>query len=364
MLHLLKPGARGIALLLVAVVLLGTLPGIAAAEQRSGGSIVVEDGETVSEDLTAFGGTVVVRGTVDGDLTAFAGNVIVEPGAEVTGSVEATAGNVRIAGNVGGTATATGGNVLITDTATIDGDLEAAAETIVVAGTVASNAELAGGSVTLSSTASIDGNVEYATGDDGEFTDEGATVGGSVAQNEDLSTGGGFEGPEVGGPIFGIYGFLVNVLVGGLLLLVFPGTSGRIADRVEDEPLRTGGIGLLALIAVPIAAVLIAITIVGIPVTFAVLIAYALALWIATIYGRYAVGATVLSYTGVENRWADLLVGLVVVAALVRIPIIGGLFEFVVFLLGLGAMAGLLYRFVRNQGRPEAPERAETASPT
>jgi hypothetical protein len=361
MLHLLKPGARGTALLLIAVVVLGVLPGIAAAEQRSGGSIVIEDGETVSEDLTAFGGTVVVRGTVDGDLTAFAGNVIIESDAEVTGSVEATAGNVRIAGNVGGTATATGGNVFIADTATIDGDLEAAAGTIVVAGSVAGNAELAGGSVTLTSTASIDGNVEYATGEDGEFINEGATVGGSITQNEDLSTGGGFEGPDVGGPLFGIYGFLVNVLVGGLLLLVFPDTSRRIADRVEDEPLRTGGIGLLALIGVPIAAVLIAITIIGIPVTIAVLIAYALALWIATIYGRYAVGATVLSYTDVENRWAALLVGLVVVAALVRIPVIGGLFEFVVLLLGLGAMAGLLYRFVRNQGGPEAPETAAPA---
>jgi hypothetical protein len=363
MLHLLGPRARGIVLLLVAVILLGTLPGIAAAEQRSGGSIVVADGETVSEDLTAFGGTVVVRGTVDGDLTVFAGNVIIEPGAEVTGSVETTAGNVRIAGNVGGTATATGGNVFVADTATIDGDLEAAAGTIVVAGSVAGNAELAGGSVTLTSTASIDGNVEYATGEDGEFINGGATVGGSVTQNEDLSTGGGFEGLDVGGPIFGLYGFLVNVLVGGLLLLVFPGTSGRIANRVENEPLQTGGIGLLALIGVPIAAVLIAVTIVGIPVTIAVLIAYALALWIATIYGRYAVGAAVLSYTDVENRWADLLVGLVVVAALVRVPVVGRLFELVVLLLGLGAMAGLLYRFVRNQGGPTAPERAEPAAP-
>jgi cytoskeletal protein CcmA (bactofilin family) len=363
MLQLPKPGTRGIALLLVAVVLLGTLPGIAAAEQRSGGSIVVEDGETVTEDLTAFGGTVVVRGTVEGDLTAFAGNVIIEQGAEVTGSVEVTAGNVRIAGTVGGTATASGGNVFIADTATIDADLDAAAGTIVVAGSVAGNAKLAGGSVTVASTASIDGNVEYAIGEDGEFNNEGATVGGSVTQNDNLSTDGGFERPDPGGPVFGIYGFLVNVFVGGLLLLVFPDTSGRIANRVTDEPLRTGGIGLLALIGVPITAVLFAITVIGIPVTIAVLIVYALALWVATIYGRYAVGTAVLSYTEVENRWADLLVGLVIVAALVRIPVIGGLFEFVVLLLGLGAMTGLLYRFVHNQRGPEASEGDETLAP-
>jgi len=102
---------------------------------------------------------------------------------------------------------------------------------------------------------------------------------------------------------------------------------------------------------------------VGIPVTIAGLVAYALAVWIATIYGRYAVGATLLSYTDVENRWADLLVGLVVVAALVRIPAVGGLFEIAVLLLGLGAMAGLLYRFVRNQRGRETAEAAGDAAP-
>lgn len=359
---LLKPRTRGIALLLIAVVLLGTLPGVAAAEQRSGGSIVVEEGETVSEDLTAFGGTVVVRGTVEGDLTAFAGNVIIEPDAEVTGNIEARAGNVRIAGTVGGTATVTGGNVFIADTATIDGDLEATAGTTVVAGSVAGNADLIGESVTLTSTAVIGENVEYATGEEGEFVNDGATIEGSVTRNEDLSTNGNFEGLDVGGPVFGIYGFLVNALVGGLLLLMFPDTSRRIADRVVDEPLRTGGIGLLTVTGIPIAAIVIAITIIGIPVTIAVLTAFVLSLWVATIYGRYAVGAAILSYDG-DNRWADLLVGLVLVAALVRIPVIGGLFELVVLLLGFGAMTERLYQFVRGQRNRAAPERTETTAP-
>jgi cytoskeletal protein CcmA (bactofilin family) len=352
----------GIAFLVVAVVLLGTVPGIAAAEQRTGGSVVVEEGETVSEDLTAFGGTVVVRGTVEGSLTAFAGNVMIEPGAQVTGDVEATAGNVRIAGGVGGDVTATGGNVFVANTATIDGDLEAGAGTIVVAGSVAGSAELSGGSVTLASTAVVDGTVAYATGEDGKFTNDGAAIGGSVTRNEELSINGGFELPNLGAPIFEVYGFLVNLLVGALLLLVFPDTSKRIADRIEDEPLRTGGVGLLALIGVPVVAVLVAITIVGIPVTIAGLIAYALTLWIGTIYGRYAVGAAVLSFTEIENRWAELLVGLLIVAVLVRIPVLGMLFELAVLLLGLGAMADLAYRFVRNQRGSTATESAEVVS--
>ncbi|WP_458209401.1 hypothetical protein [Haladaptatus sp. NG-SE-30] len=53
--------------LLVLLLVFATIPGIAAAESRAGGTIVVEEGETV-KGLEAFGGTVIVRGTVDGDL--------------------------------------------------------------------------------------------------------------------------------------------------------------------------------------------------------------------------------------------------------------------------------------------------------
>lgn len=356
-------GTRGIALLLVIVVLLGTVPTLASAETRSGGSVVVEDDETVA-DLTSFGGTIVVRGTVEGDLTAVGGNIVIERDAEVTGSVEATGGNIRIAGTVGGDVSATGGNVFVTRTATVAGRLEAAAGRIDVAGQVGGDAMLAGGSVTLASTATIDGDVEYDTGEDGAFTDEGATVRGSVTRNEKLSgTDEGVEFPAVSGPVFGVYGFLVNVVVGALLLLVLPRTTERIADRVKNAPLRTGGIGLGALIGVPIGLALVAITIVGLPVTLAGLVAYGLAVWIATVYGRYAVGAVIVSYTDVESRWVALFVGLVVVAVLVRIPVLGGVIEFVVLLLGLGAIADRLYRFVRGQYGPEPPAATEEATP-
>jgi cytoskeletal protein CcmA (bactofilin family) len=355
-------GRRGVALLLVGVLVLGTVPGVVAAETRTGGSVVVGEDETVS-DLTAFGGTIIVRGTVEGDLTGFGGNVMVERGAEVTGDVEATAGNVRVAGSVGGDVTATGGNVLVAESATIEGDFEAAAGGIVVAGTVGGDARLAGGSITLASTATIDGNVEYGVDDREDFSNEGATIGGTLTRNDDISVGGGFDVPDVSGPIFGIYGFLVNLLVGALLLLVFPDTSERVAEAVEDAPIRTGAIGLGTLIGVPIALVVVAITIVGIPITLAGFVAYALAIWIGTIYGRYAVGSTLLSYTEVENRWADLLAGLVVVAVLVRIPFVGWLFELLVLLLGLGAMAVLLYRFVRGQRGGETVEPAEEGAP-
>ena len=356
---------RGIALLLVAVVVLGTLPGVAVAETRSGGSVTVGADETVAEDLTVVGGNVVVSGTVEGDLEAIGGSVVIEPGAEVTGDVEATGGNVRIDGDVDGSVNASAGAVYVGQAASIGGTLEAGAGTIVVAGTVDGNARLGGGSITLAPSATVGGDVEYSVGENGEFTNEGADVAGSATENPDLDVGGGggIGLPDFAGPVFGVYGFLVNLLVGALLLLILPRTSGRVANAVSEEPLRTGAMGLGALIGVPILLGLLAITIVGIPVTLAGFLAYALAMWIATIYGRYGVGAWLLTYADVENRWIALLAGLVLVAILVRIPFVGGLFQFLVLLLGLGAMASLAYQSLRGQRGGEAATPPEDTTP-
>ena len=48
---------------------------------------------------------------------------------------------------------------------------------------------------------------------------------------------------------------------------------------------------------------------------------------------------------------------------LVRIPFVGGLFQLLVLLLGLGAMATLLYRFVRGQRGSGTATPAEEGAP-
>ncbi len=354
-------GRRGIVLLLVTVVLLGVVPGVAAAEEQVGGSVIVDENETVSEDLTAIGGSITVRGTVEGDVQAIGGDVVIEDGAEVTGAVEATAGSVRIDGNVGGNVTVAGGSVSVGQPGSIGGAFQASTGSVVVAGSVEGDAKLGAGSITLAPTATFGGDVEYDVGDDGEFTNDGADVAGEIIENPDLEAGGDlfdFNIPEFSGPIFGVYGFLVNLVAGGLLLLVVPETSRRIGETVTEKPLRTGAIGLAALIGVPIVFTLLAISIVGIPIAFAGLMAYGLAIWLAGVYARYAIGEWVLSYTDTDSRWAALGVGLVLVAVLVRIPFVGWVVDLVVPLLGLGAIAVLAYRFVSQQRGSEPSEPA------
>jgi cytoskeletal protein CcmA (bactofilin family) len=340
---------RALAVALAAVVLLGAVPAVAVAETRSGGTVVVEEGETVDGDLTASGGTVVVRGTVNGNLQAFAGTVIVD--GTVTGDVQAFAGTVRIAGEVGGDVQASGGSVTLAEGATVDGSLQAGAGSVVVAGSVGGNAELGGDTVVLRSTADVAGNVRY----DGELTREsGAAVGGSVV--EDPSVGGDGGGFEAAGWLFGVYGVLVNLALGAVLLLAFPGFSRGVAGRIADAPLRTGGVGLLALVGVPALLLGLLITVVGIPLALLGALGYAAALWVGYVYGAFAAGSWLLSVADVGGRWLALVVGVVAVALAGSVPLLGGLVEFAVLLLGLGALTSGLYGRVR--GRRSEPAAA------
>lgn len=343
------------------VVLLVAFPGVAAAESRTGGSIVVGANETIDEDLEAVGGSVVVRGTVEGDLQATGGSVLVA--GTVGGDVEVSGGSVTISGDVGGDVEAGGGAVELTEDGRIDGTLDAGADNVTINGTVGDDATVGAEEIYLGSEAVIQGDFTY----DGNLTRaEGATVEGEVVETDDdvdVTVGLPSPLPDVPGPALGVYGGLVNLLVGAVLLVAFPRFSAAVADRVGTEPVRTGAYGLAVGVGVPVALVVVAITIVGIPLSLAGGLLFAVVAWVGAVYGRYAVGAWLLSRTDVEHRWLALLVGVVAVGALGFVPFVGDLVQVVVFLIGFGALVLELWQRYRTRGDEAGPAPAVDAEP-
>jgi cytoskeletal protein CcmA (bactofilin family) len=339
----------GLALLLTLTLVLSVVPGLAAAETRSGGTVVVGPDETVRGDLDAFAGSVVVRGTVTGDVNAFAGDVFVAEGARVGGDLSGAAGSVRIAGTVEGSVSGAAGDLTVAESGVV-GSLEAGAGSVTIEGTVDGDAVVGAETLVVGSSGVVAGDLRY---DAGEFVNEG-TVEGRVVRDEGISAGPEFEPvPGVGEVVLGIYGFLVNLVLGAILLLVLPGFSSRVADRALTDPVRSGGVGLLALVAVPVALVLFAITIVGIPITIVGALLFAIVAWVGAVYGRFVVGEWLTELADVDNRWLALVVGFVVVAVGVRIPFLGPLVQLLVFLLGFGALALVAYETYRGRSGEE-----------
>ncbi|WP_439028189.1 bactofilin family protein [Haloarchaeobius sp. DT45] len=358
-----KTRNRFVVLIVTLLVVLGSIPGTVAAEQAIAGTYVVEEGETVN-GLEVVGATVVVRGTVQGDLNGVAADVRIEDSGVVTGDVNVAAASVTIAGRVDGNVNVGTATLRVLDGAVVGGKLAAGAADATIAGEIKGDVEMGADTIRLTDTAVVGGEFRY---DAEELVGvDQASIAGPVVRDESIGSGDfGFEvASDLAEGLFVLYGFIVNLVVGAILLLVLPGFSRRVADRVTSEPVKSGGVGLLALLAVPVALVLIAITIIGIPITLVGAGLFALTAWIALIYGRFAVGTWLVERAGGENRWLALVVGLLLGALFDLLSWVGDIANLAVFLLGLGALALVLSDEIgRNRDRKSpAGEESDEAS--
>lgn len=335
-----------VAVLLTVLVVLATGPGVVAAdESRTGGTIVVGEGETVQGDLQAFGGSVVVYGTVTGDVQAFAGDVVVA--GTVGGDVQAFAGSVTVTGTVDGNVQGAGGSVTVADGATVGRNLEVGAGSVLVAGTVNGDAMIGAETITLAPTAVVNGDLTY----DGDLRRQsGSTVNGNVVRDEALGDRFGPTTPRIPAVVGDVYALLVNLVVGAVLLALFPRFTGTVSRRVREDPARHALIGLAGIVAGIVAVVLAAITIIGIPLAIVLAVCLGLAGWAGSILGQYAVGDYVLRRAGREDRWIALVAGLVGFFVLGLVPVLGGLAAAIAGLLGFGAVAGALYARYGGEG--------------
>jgi hypothetical protein len=114
----------------------------------------------------------------------------------------------------------------------------------------------------------------------------------------------------------------------------FSGAIGDLRNWIS------AGAGFVALIATPIAAILLCITLIGLPVAIGVLFVYVAGLYLAKILvgaylGRELIGAK--DSTGLPTL-LGLLVGVAILQAVFLVPIGGGILRFAVLCAGLGAL--------------------------
>jgi cytoskeletal protein CcmA (bactofilin family) len=346
------------------IALLALLTGVALAQGaigekvRSGDTVTIAAGETVSNDLYAFGGTVRIDGTVDGDLIASGG--LVDVTGTVTGDVLAAGGNVNISG-------------------TVDGDTRIAGGTMTVGGAIAEDLLATGGQLTVTSSGTVGGDLIAGTG---QLTIDGAVTDNVLAQTGTYSKAGTIGGTEdvtivsrdsepgrLGAAptptqqvIDAVRHFLVVVLVGALLIWFAPRAYASMKAALLERPLPSAGWGIVAfcgfvvlLIVVLIVMILFAIVfgllgfgdLVGLDILSGVIAMLSATLAFAVVAGYVAdalVGATLASLVvrgEPQTRWRELGVlagGAAVVVIASSLPIVGPWVKLVVVLLGLGAV--------------------------
>jgi uncharacterized membrane protein len=143
------------------------------------------------------------------------------------------------------------------------------------------------------------------------------------------------------GSAVGVVGtFFGTLIVGALLLALTPDFTESILETVEEE-LGTSflwGLGIfVALIAV---MVLLAITIIGLLIVIPLALVTALLYLVGSAIVFLYVGERLVEAADVNtSRWGHLVVGALFAAVIAAIPLVGGLANFVVNSIGVGAIA-------------------------
>ncbi|OGN91529.1 MAG: hypothetical protein A2Z75_07635 [Chloroflexi bacterium RBG_13_50_10] len=373
---------RGLIVTLVAMLLtFFTSVPVLAADLRSGDTITIASGEVVDDDLYVAGSNIIIDGTVNGDLWAFGSTITVN--GEVKGSMVAIGQTINVNGNVGHAVRLAGetlnisGNISgdlitfssqanISSKAKIGGDFLFGAEKVHIDGLVerhvkggANEVTIANGmggdvelkveNLTLASTANVQGDLTYTSENEADIQ-SGATVGGKTTHNmPEVKKPAPFSG--IGGKVLA---FLMALVTGLIIMLIAPRRLASVADSIRNKPWISLGWGAVILFATPIAAILVCITVIGIPVGLIALALYAIAIYLSQVFVGLFVGRWIIGrFRGIESRAimvGALALGLVILNLIMLIPYLGFWVGLAVALFGLGAVL-VSETTLRNEAR-------------
>ena len=278
------------------------------------------------EDSIRIGGQVAVTDEVAGELNAVGGRVVVD--APVQGDANLAGGQITVNATVGGSLHAAAGQVTLNDT--IKGD-----------------AVVAGGQLTLGPNAHIDGKLSFRGGDLRQ--DPSAVVAGGVSH---VMRGTSRHRDRTPAERF-VRGWIWTsglMVLAALIAAALPGPANRMAKELRERPWHAALLGLVALTMVPIAAVLVMITIIGIPVGLLALVGYVVLLLVGYVSLAVVVGALLLDRIKPEAaartawRMGAAVLAMLSLAILARMPIVGGLVMLTALVVGVGMIVGTLWR--------------------
>lgn len=354
---------------LLALLLVGiTLPNrTEAAEFSFKDGYTLAAGESVNDDLYLFSENTKIEGTINGDLVSFGKSL-------------------QLQGNVTGNVYVFGQNILLGSNSQIQGDLYIFAYKAQVNGSVYSNATLFASSVLHSGSTGKDLTVFTAdsilsgnTGDDLRVFSSRSAVKGNVAgdalmfaETYDLDS------TKVSGKVYDseavkqiakgqgvdleeenkdwiskdltlgirinnvLIGFVSMLIAGAFLIFMTPVKTGLVVKKIStssSELLKSFGVGIAVIFLAWVPIFFLLVSVVGIPLA-GVLIAFLIFTAIfGSVWVELAIGREVLRLFKVDDYrpFKSFLIGRGVSTIVNLIPIIGGMYSFIVMSVALGA---------------------------
>lgn len=299
---------------------------------------VIDITNDVDGDVYAAGQSITISGDVTGDVIAAAQTITIT--GTVDGDVRLAGQDVTINGDIARSGTIFASIVRVSEAGSFGGDLVGAAENIVLAGAVGRDVVVGVGSLTIEGT--VGGDVTYSSDRDARIA-EGA-VGGTVERvvspqppTVEVSPWASFIGWLLGL----LYALVALSIVTALAGLLLPRVLHRVTDYLVPTPWKALLVGFVASIAVPVALVVILVTIIGAPLALAGFLVW-LTLTLATfVHVAYYIGR--LLFRGDQPPVVKALVGGVILIVALQIPWLNIAVWVAMVLLGLGAQLLAIY---------------------
>lgn len=311
------------------VLILLLIPAGALALQSFSGDQVSVD-SPVADDVFAAGGTISVNAPVD-SLVALGGTITIN--APVKGDVIVAGGRVTANNNIGGKLVAAGG-------------------TVDVNGDVGTNAVLIGGTVKINERSVIGRDAEISAG----TVVNSGHVNGNLTVKSERFTGTGPVGGESTyvrtGPgslseIFSLFWVLFSIgwlILGLVLMYIAPGRYKVVEEEVRKSPIVRLVVGFTGLVVACIVLVLLALTIIGLPVAIVMGLLVIIGIIVSVIFVSSAFGRLSLGWLKTEIRdWHAFIAGFVILSVLFRLPVAGIFILVIVICLGFGALLYAVY---------------------
>ncbi|HZL95988.1 MAG TPA: hypothetical protein VFB99_20190, partial [Vicinamibacterales bacterium] len=304
-----------------------TVRGNVTGDLLTGAEIVRVEG-SVGGNIIGFGRAVTVtRSRVGRNLYGFGRDIDVAADSDLNGNAITFGENVDMAGRVGI-------------------DLKGFASNVTVSGNVERDVEAFAAKITLLPSARVGRNLTVHTDDADDLQiAAGALVTGSVDRQVFDRQRERERNPylTVGFYVGQIVRLGAAFLTGLVLLRLFP-TLRSLSLPDGMAALRTAGIGLVAAVTLPVAALLACITIVGLPIGVATFVVGAIGLYFAKTVVAQLIGRALFhGPQGVPHYAATLLAGLTIIIVAINIPFIGGWLNLAATLLGLGMIVTVLF---------------------
>jgi cytoskeletal protein CcmA (bactofilin family) len=295
-------------ILLLTATMLMAFPGQVIAQRPSGDQVVFGGEFTLREDEI-----------LNGNLAVLGGSATLETGSRVNGSVAVMGGSVDIYGEVNGSINVVGGSVFLADTAHVRGDIVTV-----------------GGNVTRQPGARVDGSSRRTEPEDFQLPPQ-LTRPGQFQPNFGINL------RPIGTMLWLIFQSLALSALAVLVALFLLAPTQRVAQTIVTQPVISGAMGFLTLIIAPALLLLLAVTIILIPISLLGFLVLALAL----VFGWIAVGVEVghrlagmfrTTWTTPISAGVGTLILTLVASAIWQIPCIGWVAPFVVAMMGLGGV--------------------------